>query len=105
MTFRNKLYLTWQYGKAQLVLGAVYNVVCTLLLAQGFSYMFFMDSFIVKAALTAVALYLIEEFRDRDAIFFYINLGLSRRRLIASVTLIDFLALAIMLTVVLLIYA
>lgn len=105
MTFRNRLYLNWQYGKAQLVLGAVYNVVCTVLLAQGFSYMFFMDSFILKVALTAVALYLIEEFRDRDAIFFYINLGLSRRRLITSAILIDFVALAIMLTVVLLIHA
>ena len=36
------------------------------------------------------------QFRDRDAIFFYINLGLSRRKLLVSVILIDFLALAIL---------
>ena len=39
--------------------------------------------------------------KDRDAIFIYINLGLSRRELQISVILADFLALAILLTSVL----
>ena len=44
------------------------------------------------------------QFRDRDAIFFYINLGLSRRRLLVSVILVDFLFLAILMVIMLLIY-
>ena len=43
------------------------------------------------------------QFRDRDAIFFYINLGLSRRKLLVSVILIDFLALAILMGIMFLI--
>ena len=42
--------------------------------------------------------------RDRDAIFFYINLGFSRRKLQLSVLLIDYLVLAILLTSVLLLH-
>ncbi len=59
------------------------------------------DSFILKVALLAITMYLVKQFRDRDAIFFYINLGLSRRKLEISVILADFLALAILLTSVL----
>lgn len=44
------------------------------------------------------------EFRERDAVFFYINLGLSRRKLQLSVLLVDFFTLAILLTAVLLLY-
>ena len=40
----------------------------------------------------------------RDAIFFYINLGLSRRKLLISVILIDFLSLAVLMAIVYLIY-
>jgi hypothetical protein len=47
---------------------------------------------------------LVRQFRDRDAIFFYINLGLSRRKLQLSVLLVDFLFLAILLTTVMLIH-
>ena len=101
MTLGNRISLTWRYGKAQLLIGAVYNLFCAGLLANGFSYSFFVDSFILKAVLTAITLYLVKQFRDRDAIFFYINLGLSRRKLQISVILADFLALAILLTSVL----
>ena len=59
------------------------------------------DSFILKVALLAITMFLVKQFRDRDAIFFYINLGLSRRKLEISVILADFLALAILLTSVL----
>jgi hypothetical protein len=73
-------------------------------LLSGISYAFFVDCFLVKVPLTAIILYLESKLRDRDAIFFYINLGLSRRKLQISVILADFLALAIMLTSVLVIY-
>ncbi len=104
MTLRNRISLTWRYGKAQLLIGAVYNLVCMNFLLSGISYTFFVDSLIAKVPLTAIILYLNRKFRDRDAIFFYINLGLSRRKLQISVILADFLALAIMLTSVLVIY-
>jgi hypothetical protein len=45
-----------------------------------------------------------KQFSDRDAIFFYINLGLSRRKLLASVIVIDFLVLAILMAIMHLIY-
>ena len=44
------------------------------------------------------------QFSDRDAIFFYINLGLSRRKLLISVILIDFLSLAVLMAIMHLIY-
>ena len=63
-----------------------------------------LDSFILKVALLAITMYLVKQFRDRDAIFFYINLGLSRRKLLISVILIDFLSLAVLMAIVYLIY-
>ena len=78
--------------------------MCAKLQADGFSYAFMVDSFIIKAVLTAITVYLMEQFRGRDAIFFYINLGLSRRKLLTSVILIDFLVLAILMTIMHLIY-
>ena len=104
MSLRDRISLTWRYGKAQLLIGAVYNLVCMNFLLSGISYTFFVDCFIMKVPLTAIILYLNSKIRDRDAIFFYINLGLSRRKLQISVILADFLALAIMLTSVLVIY-
>ena len=102
MTLRDHIFLTWNYGKAPLLVGGVYNLFCTYLLANGFSYTFFVDAFILKAILVAITLYLVKQFRDRDAVFFYINLGLSRRKMLTLVVLADFLALAILLTIVLL---
>lgn len=78
--------------------------MCAKLQADGFSYAFMVDSFIIKAVLTAITVYLMEQFRGRDAIFFYINLGLSHRKLLTSVILIDFLVLAILMTIMHLIY-
>ena len=71
---------------------------------MGFSYTFMVDSFILKGVLMAITLYLVKQFRDRDAIFFYINLGLSRRKLFISVVLIDFLSLAVLMAIMHLIY-
>ncbi len=101
MTLRDRISLIWQYGKGVFLIGAVYNLVCAGFQSGGFSYAFMMDSFILKAVVTAIALFLVEQFRDRDAIFFYINLNLSRRDLIVSVILVDYLALAILMTVML----
>ena len=101
MTLYDRISLTWRYGKAQLLIGAVYNLVCMNFLLSGISYTFFMDCFIVKVVVTAIIMYLVSRFRDRDAIFFYINLGLSRWKLQVSVILADFLALAALLTSVL----
>ena len=104
MTIRDRISLTWRYGKGVFLLGGVFNLVCAKLQADGFSYAFLVDSFIIKAVLTAITVYLMEQFRGRDAIFFYINLGLSRRKLLTSVILIDFLVLAILMTIMHLIY-
>ena len=71
---------------------------------MGFSYTFMVDSFILKGVLWAITLYLVKQFRDRDAIFFYINLGLSRTKLLISVVLIDFLSLAVLMAIMHLIY-
>ena len=101
MILHDRISLTWRYGKAQLLIGAVYNLACTYFLWSGISYAFFVDCFIVKVAVMAIVIYLASKFRDRDAIFFYINLGLSRRKLQISVVLADFLVLAILLTSVL----
>ena len=101
MTILDRISLTWRYGKTQLLIGAVYNLVCMNYLMSGISYTFFVDCFIIKMPLTAIILYLDSKFRDRDTIFFYINLGLSRRKLQVSVILADFLMLIILLTSVL----
>ena len=104
MTLRDRISLTWRYGKGFFLIGAVYNLVCAGFQAGGFSYAFLVDTFIIKAVLTAITVYLVKQFRDRDAVFFYINLGLSRRKLLTSVIVADFLALAILMTIMLLIY-
>ena len=104
MTFRDRIYLTWNYGKAQFIVGAVYNLVCTRLLLGGFSYAFFVDVFILKAVIYAITFFLVGQFRSRDAVFFYINLGLSQRKLQLGVLLLDFLAMVLLSTLVLLIH-
>jgi hypothetical protein len=68
----------------------VYNLMCAGFQSGRFSYAFMVDGFILKAALTAIILFLVKLFRDRDAVFFYINLGLSRKRLMAATLSIDF---------------
>jgi len=104
MTILDRISLIWRYGKGIFIIGAVYNLVCAGFQTLGFSYTFMVDSFILKGVLLAITLYLVKQFRDRDAIFFYINLGLSRRKLLISVVLIDFLSLAVLMTIMHLIY-
>ena len=100
----DRISLTWRYGKGIFLIGAVYNLVCAGFQTLGFSYTFMVDSFILKGVLMAITLYLVKLFRDRDAIFFYINLWLSRRKLLISVVLIDFLSLAVLMAIMHLIY-
>ena len=104
MTLRDRISLTWRYGKGIFLIGTVYNLVCAGLQTLGFSYTFMVDSFILKGVLMAITLFLVKQFRDRDAIFFYINLGLSRRKLLISVVLIDFLSLAVLMAIIHLLY-
>ena len=82
--------LVWMYGKWIILAGGLYNLACAALLAGAFSYMGLVMAFILKTLFTAVVLYLHRVFEDRDAVFFYINLGLSRRRLLAATLSIDF---------------
>lgn len=100
MSFKDRTYLTWSYGKTQFFVGAMYNLFCTWLMKTAFSYSFLVDAFILKAIIVALTYYLVKQFQNRDAIFFYINLGLSRRKLQLKVLLIDYLALAVLFTIV-----
>ena len=56
MTLHDRISLTWRYGKAQLLIGAVYNLVCMNYLLRGISYTFFVDCFIVKVLVTAITM-------------------------------------------------
>ena len=104
MTLWDRISLTWRYGKGIFLIGAVYNLICAALQAGKFSYMLLVDSFIIKAVIVVITVYLVMQLQDRNAIFFYINLGLSRRKMVISIILIDFLALAILMTIMFLIH-
>jgi hypothetical protein len=82
--------LVWMYGKWIILVGGLYNLACTSFLAWAFSYAGLVVAFILKMLFTAVVLYLHRQFEDRDVVFFYINLGLSRKRLMAATLSIDF---------------
>ena len=82
--------VVWMYGKWIILAGGVYNVVCATFLAAAFSYAGLVSALILKLLFTAVVLYLHWRFKDRDSVFFYINLGLSRKRLMVATLSIDF---------------
>lgn len=67
MTIRDRISLTWRFGKGAFLIGAVYNLMCAGLQTSGFSYTFMVDSFILKGVLLPITLYLVKQFRDRDA--------------------------------------
>ena len=89
-TIGRNIGLVWMYGKWIILVGGLYNLACTSFLAWAFSYMGLVVAFILKMLFTAVVLYLHHQFEDRDAVFFYINLGLSRKCLMAATLSIDF---------------
>ena len=82
--------LTWMYGKWMILAGGLFNLACTAFLAGAFSYAGLVVAFILKVLFTAVVLYLHRVFEARDAVFFYINMGLSRKHLMAATLSIDF---------------
>lgn len=100
MTVKERIYLTWSYGKLQFLVGAVYNFMCAQLLATSFFYPILVDAFILKALVYAITIYLVKQLRDKDAVIFYINLGLSIKKLQLSIFLIDFLSLAVLMAAV-----
>ena len=89
-TIGRNIGLVWMYGKWIILIGGLYNLACTSFLAWAFSYAGLVVAFILKMLFTAVVLYLHRVFEARDAVFFYINLGLSRKRLMAATLSIDF---------------
>ena len=102
MTLRDRICVIWNYGKALFLVGVVFNILCTIFLARSFSYTGLVDSFILKAIVTVLSIFLVSQFQARDSIFFYINLGYSRRKLLTCILVTDFIILAVLLTIVLL---
>ena len=98
-----RVLLTAGYGKGLLILGGLFNVVCATLLASAFSYAGVVWAFMLKTVFTAVVLYLRKQFEKRDAVFFYINLGLTRKGMMTAVLAADYLVLAILLTIIMLV--
>lgn len=102
-SWMEKVLLAAEYGEGLLVLGGLFNVVCASLLAMAFSYAGVMYAFLMKGVFTMVVLYLRSLFEKRDAVFFYINLGLTRKGMLTGVLAMDFVALALLLAVIMLV--
>ena len=100
ISFWDRVRLTLSYGWVLLFCGALFNVVCGLLLATSFAFSWIDICLLFKLSCTAVVLYLMRQFEHRDAVFFYINLGLTRRRMLATVLAADFLVWALMITII-----
>ena len=100
ISFWDRVRLTFSYGWVLLFCGAFFNVVCGLLLAASFIYSGILLSLIIKLLCTAALLYLQRQFEHRDAVYFYITLGLTRRRMLATVLAIDYLVWALMITII-----
>ena len=90
ISFWDRARLSFSYGWVLLICGALFNVVSGILLATSFIYSGIVLSLILKVLGTGVMLYLQRQFEHRDDVFFYINLGLSRKRLMAATLAIDF---------------
>ena len=73
------------------------------MLALAFSYAGVLYAFVFKTVFTAVVLYLRKQFEKRDAVFFYINLGLTRKGMETAVLAADYVALAILLAMIMLV--
>ena len=102
VSWMEKIRLTLGYGAGLLVLGGLFNAVSASLLSMSFFYSGIFLSLILKAGVTAVSLYLNRQFENRDAVYFYINLGLSRRRMLTTVLAVDYLVWAALMAVILL---
>ena len=102
VSWMERFRLTLGYGAGLLVLGGLFNAVCAVLLSAGFFYGAILITLILKAGVTAVSLYLKRQFESRDSVFFYINLGLNRRRMLTTVLTVDYLVWAAMVVIILL---
>ena len=102
VSWMERFRLTLGYGAGLLVLGGLFNAVCAVLLSAGFFYGAIFITLFLKAGVTAVSLYLKRQFENRDSVFFYINLGLSRRRMLTTVLAVDYLVWAALMAVILL---
>ena len=103
VSWLDRIRLTLGYGALPLFVGGLFNAVCTVFLSMEFYYSEILVLLILKVAVTAVVLYLNRQFENRDAVFFYINLGLSRRRMLATVLAVDYLAWAALIVIILLV--
>lgn len=102
VSWLDRIRLTLGYGAGLLVLGGLFNAVSASLLSMSFFYSGIIITLILKAGVTAVSLYLNRRFENRDAVFFYINLGLTRRRMLVSVLAVDYLVWAALMVIILL---
>ena len=100
ISFWDRVRLSFSYGWLLLFSGAVLNLVSGLLLTTSFIYSGIVLSLIIKLLCSGVVLYLQRQFEHRDAVFFYINLGLTRRRMLATVLAFDYLVWAFMVTII-----
>ena len=100
ISFGDKVLLTVLYGKVFLVFGTLFNVACAFFLSQSFFYSGLVLAFLLKVGFTALVWYLRSQFASRDAVFFYINLGCSPKRLLAGAFALDFTVFFILLTLV-----
>ena len=102
VSWTDRIRLTLGYGAGLLVLGGLFNAACYVFLSMAFFYSAVLLSLILKAGVTAASLYLNRRFENRDAVFFYINLGLNRRRMLVAVLAVDYLVWAAMVFLLLL---
>ena len=100
ISFWDRVRLSFSYGWLLLFSGAVLNLVSGLLLTTSFIYSGIVLSLIIKLLCSGVVLYLQRQFENRDAVYFYINLGLTRRRMLATVLAFDYLVWAFMVTII-----
>ena len=98
VSWMDRIRLTLEYGAGLLVLGGLFNAVCAVFLSS----VLIFESLLLKVGITVASLYLNWQFENRDAVFFYINLGLNRRRMLATVLAVDYLVWAAMVVIILL---
>lgn len=97
-----RIRLSMEYGAGLLIWGGLFNAACVFYLSTAFFYSAIVLSLMLKVGISAVSLYLNRQFENRDAVFFYINLGLSRRRMLATVLSVDYLVWTLLMVIILL---
>lgn len=96
LQFRDKIKLSLRYGSNVLIVGGVYNVWYSF---RGFlldNFVSIWNSLLLKIVVMFVVFYFDKKRRTKDTVYFYINLGLSPRRMSISVLMIDFLSFLVL---------